>query len=78
SDLAHVIQAEVDRQLGREELPPRFVSIPDRPYNDMRYLIDISKAEKDLDWTPTISFAEGAKREESPVRSREVKSWHQH
>ncbi|VDO33737.1 unnamed protein product [Haemonchus placei] len=62
TDLAYVIQAEVDRQLGREVLPPRFVSIPDRPYNDMRYLIDISKAEKDLDWTPKISFEEGMRR----------------
>ncbi|EPB65992.1 hypothetical protein ANCCEY_14920 [Ancylostoma ceylanicum] len=59
ADLAHVIQAEVDRQLGREVSSPRFVSIPDRPYNDMRYLIDISKAEKELGWTPQISFEEG-------------------
>ncbi|KAK5980110.1 dTDP-D-glucose 4 6-dehydratase, partial [Trichostrongylus colubriformis] len=62
TDLAYAIQAEVDRQLGREELPPRFISIPDRPYNDMRYLIDISKAEKDLDWIPKISFEEGMRR----------------
>ncbi|EYC37168.1 hypothetical protein Y032_0818g2516 [Ancylostoma ceylanicum] len=62
ADLAHVIQAEVDRQLGREVSAPRFVSIPDRPYNDMRYLIDISKAEKELGWTPQISFEEGMRR----------------
>ncbi|VDO96837.1 unnamed protein product [Heligmosomoides polygyrus] len=61
-DLAHVIQAEVDRQLEREQIPPRFVSIPDRPYNDMRYLIDISKAEQDLGWTPKITFEEGMRK----------------
>ncbi|KAJ1372073.1 hypothetical protein KIN20_034134 [Parelaphostrongylus tenuis] len=61
-DLAYAVQAEVDRQLGREASLPRFVSIPDRPYNDMRYLIDITKAEKDLDWTPQISFEKGLER----------------
>ncbi|VDM76103.1 unnamed protein product [Strongylus vulgaris] len=62
ADLAQVIQAEVDRQLGREVTAARFISIPDRPYNDMRYLIDISKAEKELGWTPQISFEEGMRR----------------
>ncbi|KHJ76610.1 spore coat polysaccharide biosynthesis protein SpsJ domain protein, partial [Oesophagostomum dentatum] len=59
ADLASVIQAEVDRQLGREVTEARFVSIPDRPYNDMRYLIDITKAQEELGWTPQISFEEG-------------------
>ncbi|KJH47013.1 putative dTDP-glucose 4,6-dehydratase [Dictyocaulus viviparus] len=61
-DLAHVIQNEVDRQLGRETSLPRFISIPDRPYNDMRYLIDISKAEKELGWSPQITFEEGIEK----------------
>ncbi|CAJ0606986.1 unnamed protein product [Cylicocyclus nassatus] len=62
ADLAQVIQAEVDRQLGREISNARFISIPDRPYNDMRYLIDISKAQDELEWTPEISFEEGIRR----------------
>ncbi|KAK6732790.1 hypothetical protein RB195_016889 [Necator americanus] len=62
ADLAHVIQAEVDRQLGREVTTPRFISIPDRPYNDLRYLIDISKAEEHLGWKPQISFEEGMRK----------------
>uniref|UniRef100_A0AC34QPP3 NAD(P)-binding domain-containing protein n=1 Tax=Panagrolaimus sp. JU765 TaxID=591449 RepID=A0AC34QPP3_9BILA len=61
-DLAHSIQAEVDRQLGREPLPVEFVSIPDRPYNDMRYLIDISKAKQQLGWEPQISFEDGLQK----------------
>ncbi|WKX93936.1 hypothetical protein Q1695_011309 [Nippostrongylus brasiliensis] len=61
-DLACVIQAEVDRQLGREPSPARFISIPDRPYNDQRYLIDITKAETELGWTPKISFEDGMRR----------------
>uniref|UniRef100_A0A914RKH2 NAD(P)-binding domain-containing protein n=1 Tax=Parascaris equorum TaxID=6256 RepID=A0A914RKH2_PAREQ len=51
--------AEVDKQLGREPSPVHFVSIPDRPYNDLRYLIDITKAHDELGWSPKIPFKEG-------------------
>ncbi|KAF8360730.1 hypothetical protein PRIPAC_87653, partial [Pristionchus pacificus] len=62
ADLAHAVQKEVDTQLGREHHPPNFISIPDRPYNDLRYLLDISKADQKLGWQPTISFEEGLRR----------------
>ncbi|CAI4231713.1 unnamed protein product [Auanema sp. JU1783] len=62
ADLARFIQQEVDRQLGREPVEPKYVSIPDRPYNDLRYFIDISKAEKELGWKPKTSFEEGMSR----------------
>ncbi|CAJ0963260.1 unnamed protein product, partial [Mesorhabditis belari] len=62
SELAHAVQAEVDKQLGREVVGPIFKSIPDRPYNDLRYLIDISKAETELGWKPSTSFEEGLRR----------------
>uniref|UniRef100_A0A0K0D3U6 NAD(P)-bd_dom domain-containing protein n=1 Tax=Angiostrongylus cantonensis TaxID=6313 RepID=A0A0K0D3U6_ANGCA len=71
-DLAYAVQAEVDRQLGRGTSLPRFVSIPDRPYNDMRYLIDITKAERDLNWTPQISFEKGL--EKTVTSALEMKS----
>ena len=58
-DLAVCIQAEVDRQLGRPISEARFKSIPDRPYNDMRYLIGIEKANVELGWKPNIPFEEG-------------------
>uniref|UniRef100_A0A1I7XTB4 dTDP-D-glucose 4,6-dehydratase n=1 Tax=Heterorhabditis bacteriophora TaxID=37862 RepID=A0A1I7XTB4_HETBA len=59
ANLAHAIQREVDLQLNREPAPPKFISIPDRPYNDLRYLIDISKAQIELAWEPKINFEEG-------------------
>ncbi|CAB3405385.1 unnamed protein product [Caenorhabditis bovis] len=59
ADLAQVIQQEVDLQLGREYQPPRYVSIPDRPYNDLRYFISIEKAKTVLGWEPSTSFADG-------------------
>ncbi|PAV61785.1 hypothetical protein WR25_22398 [Diploscapter pachys] len=61
-DLAVCIQAEVDRQLGRPISEARFKSIPDRPYNDMRYLIGIEKANVELGWKPNIPFEEGMRR----------------
>ncbi|VDK48034.1 unnamed protein product [Anisakis simplex] len=62
-DLAHKIQSEVDKQMGRKQpTPVEFISIPDRPYNDLRYLIDITKAKDQLGWSPKISFDEGIRR----------------
>uniref|UniRef100_A0A0N5APU0 NAD(P)-bd_dom domain-containing protein n=1 Tax=Syphacia muris TaxID=451379 RepID=A0A0N5APU0_9BILA len=61
-DLAKKIQAEVDKQLGRPSSEVSFISIPDRPYNDQRYLLDISKAYNQLSWEPKISFDEGIRR----------------
>jgi dTDP-D-glucose 4,6-dehydratase len=59
--LAYAVQKEVDIQLKRDASPIEFINIPDRPYNDLRYLIDISKAKIELDWEPEISFEEGNK-----------------
>lgn len=59
ADLAKFIQEEVDRQLGRDYEPPRYKSIPDRPYNDLRYFISFEKAKEQLLWEPTTSFEEG-------------------
>jgi len=33
--------------------------VPDRPGHDRRYAIDCKKMETELDWRPTISFADG-------------------
>ncbi|CAI5442662.1 unnamed protein product [Caenorhabditis angaria] len=61
ADLAQTIQQEVDSQLGRPYEPPRYKSIPDRPYNDLRYFISIEKAKEQLGWEPTTSFDDGMK-----------------
>ncbi|CAG9536792.1 unnamed protein product [Cercopithifilaria johnstoni] len=61
-DLAHVIQAEVDRQLGRNPTPVEFIEIQDRPYNDLRYLLDYSKINLDTGWSPKVTFKEGISR----------------
>lgn len=62
-DLATCVQKEVDAQLGRTKSGPvEFDSITDRPYNDQRYLIDISKAKEHFGWEPVISFEHGLRR----------------
>uniref|UniRef100_A0A1I7ZJF2 dTDP-D-glucose 4,6-dehydratase n=1 Tax=Steinernema glaseri TaxID=37863 RepID=A0A1I7ZJF2_9BILA len=61
-DLAYKVQAEVDNQLNRPPGKVEFISIPDRPYNDLRYLIDISKVYEELGWSPKVDFEEGLRR----------------
>lgn len=58
-DLAHTIQAEVDRQLRRNPTPVELVEILDRPYNDLRYLLDYTKINLDTGWSPKVTFKEG-------------------
>lgn len=48
---------DVLKVLDKDESLIRFVK--DRPGHDMRYAIDATKIEKELSWTPLISFDEG-------------------
>ena len=43
--------------LGRGDDLIRYVT--DRPGHDRRYAVDSTKAARELDWTPTVSFEEG-------------------
>lgn len=43
--------------LGKPESLIQYVT--DRPGHDLRYAIDCSKAERELGWTPTVSFERG-------------------
>jgi dTDP-glucose 4,6-dehydratase len=36
--------------------------VTDRPGHDRRYAIDASKARRDLDWQPSVTFEEGIER----------------
>lgn len=57
--MAHLVQAEVDAQLKRENNLVEFEFIKDRPYNDLRYFIDITKVREQLGWEPKTTFNEG-------------------
>jgi len=48
------------RLLDKPESLIRYVT--DRPGHDLRYAIDCSKAERELGWTPQVSFAEGLRQ----------------
>ncbi|MBM4350924.1 MAG: dTDP-glucose 4,6-dehydratase [Deltaproteobacteria bacterium] len=52
----YVAKSILDR-LGKPHSLIRFVV--DRPGHDRRYAIDFSKIERELGWTPTVSFEEG-------------------
>jgi dTDP-D-glucose 4,6-dehydratase len=36
--------------------------VTDRPGHDMRYAIDCSKLERELNWTPSLEFPEGLRK----------------
>lgn len=55
----YVAKSILDR-LGKPHSLIRYVA--DRPGHDRRYAIDFSKIEKELGWTPTVSFEEGINR----------------
>ncbi|MFN9776336.1 MAG: GDP-mannose 4,6-dehydratase, partial [Candidatus Kapaibacterium sp.] len=46
--------------LHRLQKPEQLItSVTDRPGHDRRYAIDCSKAERELGWTPQVSFEQG-------------------
>ncbi|KQY84840.1 dTDP-glucose 4,6-dehydratase [Brevundimonas sp. Root1423] len=57
--ICDVLDATVPMERSRREL---ITFVADRPGHDRRYAIDSSKAERDLDWTQTVSFEEGLKQ----------------
>ncbi|MEO0898757.1 MAG: dTDP-glucose 4,6-dehydratase [Bacteroidota bacterium] len=60
-DLIHLLCDQMDEKLGREAGSARklITFVTDRPGHDMRYAIDPSKLERDLGWTPSLTFEEG-------------------
>lgn len=55
--LADAVDARLSRPAGAGRELIKFV--PDRLGHDFRYSIDASKAERELDWRPSVSFEEG-------------------
>ena len=60
-DLVKLLCQQMDEKLGRiigtsEKL---ITYVKDRPGHDLRYAIDASKINKELGWSPTVTFEEG-------------------
>lgn len=53
AEIADLVLATLDKPADLKRI------VPDRPGHDRRYLLDSSKIERELGWTPTIGFAEG-------------------
>jgi dTDP-glucose 4,6-dehydratase len=63
-DLIHLLCRLMDKKLGREigtsEKQIKFVT--DRAGHDLRYAIDASKIERELGWTPSLTFEQGLEK----------------
>lgn len=60
-DLVKLLCQHMDEKLGREKGSSEqlITYVKDRPGHDLRYAIDASKINKELDWSPTVTFEEG-------------------
>jgi dTDP-glucose 4,6-dehydratase len=63
-DLIRLLCSIMDRKLGRPEgeSAKLITYVTDRAGHDLRYAIDSSKLQRDLGWTPSITFEEGLER----------------
>ena len=60
-DLVKVLCKQMDKKLGRESgTSEKLITyVKDRPGHDLRYAIDASKINKELGWSPSVTFEEG-------------------
>ena len=60
-DLVHLLCDVMDEKLNREKGSSRklITFVKDRAGHDLRYAIDAGKIEKELGWTPSVTFEEG-------------------
>lgn len=63
-DLIHLLCGIMDRKLGRTagESAQLITYVTDRAGHDLRYAIDSTKLQKDLDWVPSLQFEEGLEK----------------
>jgi len=60
-DLVKVLCRQMDEKLERDPgTSEKLITyVKDRPGHDLRYAIDASKINKELDWSPSLTFEEG-------------------
>ncbi|TDU42900.1 dTDP-glucose 4,6-dehydratase [Gelidibacter sediminis] len=60
-DLVKLLCQQMDDKLGRTtgESEKLITYVKDRPGHDLRYAIDASKINKELGWSPSVTFEEG-------------------
>jgi dTDP-glucose 4,6-dehydratase len=63
-DIVHTLCRIMDKKMGREdgESAKLITFVKDRAGHDMRYAIDPTKLENELNWTPSITFEEGLEK----------------
>ena len=63
-DLVSLLCKLMDQKLGREEGTSAnlMTFVKDRPGHDLRYAIDSSKLQKELGWSPSLTFEQGLER----------------
>lgn len=63
-DLIHLLCSIMDKKLGREEgTSAKLITfVTDRAGHDLRYAIDSSKLQKELNWVPSLQFEEGLEK----------------
>lgn len=63
-DLIHLLCGIMDEKMGRTagESGALITYVTDRAGHDLRYAIDSSKLQNDLDWVPSLQFEEGLRK----------------
>lgn len=63
-DLIHLLCGIMDRKLGRAagESAQLITYVTDRAGHDLRYAIDSTKLQENLDWVPSLQFEEGLEK----------------
>jgi dTDP-glucose 4,6-dehydratase len=63
-DLIHLLCNIMDKKLGREKgASAKLITfVTDRAGHDLRYAIDSSKLQKELNWVPSLQFEEGLEK----------------